>query len=215
MRHIDERKQHPEIAIVPTLSGVLAGGIVGAVGGPPGVAVGATIGGIVGALAGETLTDAIQEATVHDESLDEAIGVSSGDLGAKEVAASSFVTFDAAERQHDELLLEYDEIERALAAFRDAFREGDPPSLVAPFRDMEARVRSCLAREEAAALPALATTHPHEMDQLLAEHERIREALVDIAVAIELHAARPRDIDVLSERISSHHRHERAVFSGR
>jgi hypothetical protein len=63
-------------------SGAAVGAIVGAAAGPPGIVAGAVIGAVAGAVTAAALeTDAArQEARTRD--LDEAIGVTDGDLGA-------------------------------------------------------------------------------------------------------------------------------------
>ncbi len=63
-------------------AGALAGAAVGAIAGPPGALAGAIVGGVVGALAGATLDDQAIDSRAKDAALDEAIGVSGGDLGA-------------------------------------------------------------------------------------------------------------------------------------
>jgi hypothetical protein len=73
------RKEH-EIEV--GVSGALAGGAIGAIAGPPGALVGAVFGAVVGALAGATLDDGSVDAAVRDAALDDAIGISGGDLGA-------------------------------------------------------------------------------------------------------------------------------------
>lgn len=63
-------------------SGALAGAVLGAGAGPPGIVAGALIGGVAGALAGAALDTESSRQGARTRELDEAIGVSEGDLGA-------------------------------------------------------------------------------------------------------------------------------------
>ena len=63
-------------------TGALAGAVFGAAAGPPGIAVGAVVGAIAGALAGSTLDQEADAEAERTSELDDAIGVTKGDLGA-------------------------------------------------------------------------------------------------------------------------------------
>lgn len=65
-----------------TAGGALAGAALGSVAGPPGLAAGAVIGGVVGAFVAKISDEEAERVSFHDQELDEAIGVSGGDLGA-------------------------------------------------------------------------------------------------------------------------------------
>lgn len=67
---------------VGALAGEVVGGIVGSMAGPPGAVAGMVIGGAVGALAGGVIDSDAERAHVHDDELDETIGVTSDELGA-------------------------------------------------------------------------------------------------------------------------------------
>jgi len=69
-----------------TASGALVGAVVGAMAGPPGVVAGAIVGGVAGALTGAALDDESSRRAARDRELDDAIGVSGGDLGAPNLA---------------------------------------------------------------------------------------------------------------------------------
>ncbi len=62
--------------------GAVAGAILGAVAGPPGAVVGAILGAAAGALAGLAIDRGTTENEAVDAGLDEAIGVSGGEMGA-------------------------------------------------------------------------------------------------------------------------------------
>jgi hypothetical protein len=64
------------------VSGAVAGAALGAVGGPPGIVAGGIVGTALGVIAGVGLDNAEYAHDVHDRELDDAIGVTSGDLGA-------------------------------------------------------------------------------------------------------------------------------------
>ena len=67
---------------VGAVAGELVGAVVGSAAGPAGTVAGMVLGAIAGALTGHVLEDEHRRAQVHDEELDETIGVTGGDLGA-------------------------------------------------------------------------------------------------------------------------------------
>jgi phage tail tape-measure protein len=81
-----KKHEHHGLLDATTLAGAVAGSASGLVAGPPGVLAGGAIGTAIGYLAGAVLEDEDNRAEEHDEELDEAIGVTSPDLGAREVA---------------------------------------------------------------------------------------------------------------------------------
>lgn len=74
---------------VGTVSGAVTGAIAGVVAGPAGMVVGGAIGAALGTLAGAVLDRESHAADKHERELDDAIGVTDGDLGAREVARTS------------------------------------------------------------------------------------------------------------------------------
>jgi hypothetical protein len=62
--------------------GAIAGAAVGSIAGPVGAAAGAVIGGVVGAVVAKVSDEEADRVSFHDNELDEAIGVTSGSLGA-------------------------------------------------------------------------------------------------------------------------------------
>lgn len=72
---------HAAPAALEILSGVAAGVVGGVVGGPPGMVVGAVLGGAAGVAAVVVLDEDAAARRVHDQELDDAIGVTQGDLG--------------------------------------------------------------------------------------------------------------------------------------
>jgi uncharacterized membrane protein len=63
-------------------AGEVVGGVVGAMAGPPGAIAGMLMGAAAGALAGAVIDREAERAHVHDDELDEEIGVTSSELGA-------------------------------------------------------------------------------------------------------------------------------------
>lgn len=63
-------------------AGAIAGAAMGSVGGPPGAVVGAVIGGMVGAVVTKVSDEETERESLHNQELDEEIGVEGGDLGA-------------------------------------------------------------------------------------------------------------------------------------
>src|SRR5690349_2895292 len=65
------------------IAGAASGVAVGALAGPPGAIVGGAIGAAVGLMAGSTLEIDRAQARQHERALDDTIGVTGGDLGAR------------------------------------------------------------------------------------------------------------------------------------
>jgi len=77
------KPNHTHGEIAGALAGEVVGGIVGSLAGPPGAVAGMVIGGAAGALAGKVIDQEAERGHIHDEELDEEIGVTGGDLGAR------------------------------------------------------------------------------------------------------------------------------------
>jgi phage tail tape-measure protein len=80
------KPNHAHGELAGTLAGEVAGAIVGAMAGPPGAVAGMVVGAATGALVGGVLDREAERKHVHDEQLDDEIGVTSGDLGAPNLA---------------------------------------------------------------------------------------------------------------------------------
>ena len=100
---------------VGTVSGAVAGAAVGIVAGPPGMIVGGAIGAALGTVAGTVLDRESHRAERHERELDDEVGVTKGDLGAKEVVRASFTAKEEMAEAH----------RRALEA---ELAEGDGPN---------------------------------------------------------------------------------------
>jgi hypothetical protein len=64
------------------VTGSLAGAAVGAVAGPAGIVAGAVVGGVAGAITGLGVADAAEWRHRDAAALDDAVGVTAGDIGA-------------------------------------------------------------------------------------------------------------------------------------
>ncbi len=80
--------------------GAIAGAAMGAIAGPPGAVVGAIIGGAIGAIAGRTGSAEDHITDDKDQELDEAIGVTSGDIGAPNLKHPPTKSQEFYERSH-------------------------------------------------------------------------------------------------------------------
>jgi hypothetical protein len=67
---------------VITVAGAVAGATTGALAGPPGMAAGAAIGAAIGMVIGHALDREDERKHRRNETLDEEIGITSGDMGA-------------------------------------------------------------------------------------------------------------------------------------
>ena len=79
-------------------TGAAAGAVLGSFAGPPGMIAGALIGAAAGAATGVALSDEQTDEAQHDSKLDDAIGVTAGNLGAAKPGAPAAKrgTFSAA-----------------------------------------------------------------------------------------------------------------------
>jgi len=80
------KPSHAHGELAGTLAGEVAGAIVGSMAGPPGAVAGMVMGAATGALVGEVLDRDAERKQSHDQQLDDEIGVTSGDLGAPNLA---------------------------------------------------------------------------------------------------------------------------------
>jgi phage tail tape-measure protein len=94
-------RRHDEHVLLETatLAGAAGGAVVGAMAGPVGAVVGGAIGAAVGMLAGEALDEDTSRRSAHDRELDDAIGITGGDLGARESAAAALTELEKRERR--------------------------------------------------------------------------------------------------------------------
>ena len=75
-------KPHTHGEEAGAIGGEIVGAVVGSMAGPPGAIAGMVLGAAAGAVVGKMVDEEADRKSTHDEELDEAIGVSGGDLGA-------------------------------------------------------------------------------------------------------------------------------------
>jgi uncharacterized membrane protein len=75
------KPNHTHGELAGALAGEMVGGLVGALAGPPGVIAGMVMGGAAGALAGKVMDQEAERGHIHDDELDDEIGVTGRDLG--------------------------------------------------------------------------------------------------------------------------------------
>ena len=77
----------------------------------------------------------------------------------------------------------------------------------------ESRLLSHMDAEEQYLLPLIAASHPAEAARTRLEHQRIRQAVSELGVAIELHAARQASVDTLVKLLHDHaHREDLILY---
>lgn len=206
-----------------TLAGAASGVAVGAIGGPPGAIVGGIIGTAVGMMAGSTLDVAQRRADAHDRELDDMIGVTEGDLGAREKAMAGLrsaavegaalrVIDDALTSAAERLRAEHARLEGVYEALLDAYRDGDWDDVRAAWTPFESAMRAHMDAEEKFVFPTFVATSPREAGELLAEHDELRRMLDTLAVNIDLHALPVGDAEELIRRLRAHGEREERVF---
>lgn len=97
-----ERAANTEHVLVDvgTVSGAVTGAFAGMIAGPAGMIVGGAIGAALGTAAGEVLDRESHRNEHHERELDDEIGVTSGDLGAREAVRASFASKEERAEAH-------------------------------------------------------------------------------------------------------------------
>jgi Hemerythrin HHE cation binding domain len=93
-----------------------------------------------------------------------------------------------------------------------ALRADIQPDLLARWCEFESKLLSHLEAEERFVLPAFARVDREAAFVLLREHGTIREQVLELGVAIELHCARPAPFEHLVERLRTHAAQEEALL---
>lgn len=218
------RHEHKTLGAA-TLAGAAAGAAVGALAGPPGAIAGGIIGTAIGIMAGATLEREDSKHEKHDHELDDEIGVTSGDLGARDAASSGLTKM-----QHDErggglkqnakltslakmLRAEHQRLERVYDNLLTAYRGGSWEDVRKQWADFEPALRRHMEAEEHQVFEAFRAAAPSEADVLSEEHAELRGLLETIAMSIELHAVPERDAEELVRRLREHGiREERILY---
>lgn len=216
-------KEQYAILEAAALAGAASGAAVGALAGPPGMIIGGTIGTAVGMLAGSVLDEAGQRSEAHERELDDAIGVTHGDLGARDEAKAGLDNMEKAARgeivesatsQSAATLLrtEHARLEGIYSALLSAYREGDWPDVRAQWAVFESTLRAHMELEEERAFPAFREVNPTEAAALASEHEALRKLLETLGICIDLHSVTIVDAEELVRRLREHSAREERIF---
>jgi nucleotide-binding universal stress UspA family protein len=226
----------PQFAIfeASALAGITGGAALGALAGPPGMIIGGTIGAAVGLLAGSVLDIEEQRTSKHDHELDDDIGVTKGDLGAKEMARAHLMdqeqgkgeavtreegasdavgsTTVALNKEATKLQVEHERLEKLYEALLDSYRQGEWSDVAAQWRKFEPAILAHLAFEEAHVFPIFRQINEQEADLLLREHNELRERLTTLGMNIDLHALPHTDAEELVRRLRVHGKREEQIL---
>ena len=97
----------------------------------------------------------------------------------------------------------------------EALAQADDPD-AAEFRDcwscLEMGLLTHLHAEEVHLFRAFRHAHPEQAQALMAEHERLREHLTELSIALDLHCLKDHQIRSLGEQIRAHAAHEDALL---
>jgi nucleotide-binding universal stress UspA family protein len=216
-----DHADHPLLEAT-TLAGTATGAVVGSIGGLPGALAGSFIGTAVGMLAGAALDDESRRASRHDRELDERIGVTGPDLGAREAASTAetarekaiasgaeVAAPDESTRAADVLRGEHEHLERVYADFLAAYAEGDWADVRAQWDVFEPALLAHMDLEEEVLLPTFRAIDPREAGAIVREHDDLRALLGTLSVLVDLHAVPARDAEELVARLQAHAVRER------
>jgi len=203
------------------IAGATGGAAVGAIGGPPGVVIGGALGAAAGFLVGSVLDTEEHRASKHDHELDDAIGVTKGDLGAAPLLPSSPSAlvqqpkqskFAELREEAARLRTEHRRLDTLCESLLEAYRNGDWRDVAAQWKHFETMIRTHLDTEEQRAFAMFREVDPAEAELLLAEHAELREKLSALGVNIELHALPHTDAEELVRRVRAHAAREERLF---
>jgi hemerythrin-like domain-containing protein len=102
------------------------------------------------------------------------------------------------------------EIEAACAELRGGAYADEPALMVASFRAFERALVEHLDAEEALLLPAYARYDPEEAHAVRAQHQELRQMLLQLGVQVELHAVRTAEIERFIQALRAHAAYEDA-----
>lgn len=187
--------------------GMLAGAAAGAVVGPIGLVVGAALGGVVGEVTGQIMHEHDARRSKHDRELDDAIGVTSGPVG-----AGAPVAFVAPPKAMTFLRADHDLLESLAAGIVKAVEESDREDLPRLVTALEEALVDHLDQEERELVSDYAREHPDEAAAIRREHDAIRAAVTELGVEMDLHVLRADAIAALVTRLREHAAHENATM---
>ena len=197
------------------VAGAATGAVAGMVGGPPGVVLGGVIGAAVGIVSGDALERAARGEQRHDRELDDAIGVTAGDLGARDVIRSETSVDSSGHTAAAAAFLRADHgrLEVIYERLLEAYRLGDWNDVRAEWEIFEPALRAHMELEETQVFPSFREVDPDEAEHLQWEHELLRSRLDVLGVNVELHAVTKLDAEELIERLRMHRvREERLLY---
>jgi universal stress protein F len=212
--------EHPMMDAA-TLAGAISGAAAGALAGPPGAIAGGIIGTAIGAMAGSALDREDRRTGLHDRELDDAIGVTKGDLGARERAVAALIGVsheerdDAARRMTSlakMLRAEHQRLEGAYDGLLSAYRSGSWEIVRTQWAQFEPSLRAHMDLEEKLVFPAFRLAASAEADALAEEHAHMRKLLDTLGIAVELHAMPQGDAEELVLRLREHGQREERIL---
>ena len=108
---------------------------------------------------------------------------------------------------------DHDRLERAFQAIVTRAYGGDFQQLEAEWLVFQRALLGHLEAEEKHLIPALAEDRPGEAGVLLADHERIRNKLLELGIDLDLHCLRADRVDAFVALLREHaHREENTFY---
>jgi hypothetical protein len=104
------------------------------------------------------------------------------------------------------------QLEELFLALVTEARRGEPRTLRALWAHFERQLATHMDLEEAEILPRFARQHPQEARSILDEHGRIRAAVTELGVDLDLHCARADRVEALVELLRAHARREEQLL---
>lgn len=95
------------------------------------------------------------------------------------------------------LLQDHHALAQHLTQLTCALEGGDPGDVAEVWTQFERSLRDHIDTEERCLFPLVASAHRTEIEQLRLEHQRIRCAMGELGVAVDLHALRKASVDEL------------------
>jgi hemerythrin-like domain-containing protein len=112
------------------------------------------------------------------------------------------------------LTRDHEELDALLKRLAEDVESPSKGELAATWAAFESRLIRHLELEERLLLPLLEASHPGEVKRTRADHAHIRDAIAELGIAIDLHAAREPHITELIQFLRAHAKHEdEALYS--
>jgi polyisoprenoid-binding protein YceI len=107
---------------------------------------------------------------------------------------------------------EHAQLERLLDAAAAQAAEADSGSFRETWRELELALLTHFHGEEIHLFRAFRHAHPEQAQLLMAEHERIRERLTELSIALDLHCLRDHQLRALAQEFRAHTSQESALL---